>query len=223
MNINDYQTIVFDCDGVILDSNKVKTQAFYDTALTFGENAANRLVKFHVERGGVSRYEKFKWFIESLEPEDLAFNSGEPDLNELLSSYAKEVHKGLRNCQIAEGLAELRNKTESSTWLIVSGGDQSELRELFAERNIAQYFDGGIFGSPDTKEKILKRELDNKNLILPAVFIGDSKYDYTASESINGLDFIFVNKWSEVEDWESFCNFNHIPHLTSIKGLLLSN
>lgn len=222
-NIDSYKTIIFDCDGVILNSNKVKTEAFYNTALQFGRAAAERLVKYHIERGGISRYEKFQWFIDSLTEDDLSQSESEPNLDSLLATYASEVHKGLRSCEIAEGLAELRNKTEASTWLIVSGGDQAELRELFTERNIAQYFDGGIFGSPDTKETILKRELDNKNLILPAVFIGDSKYDYTASESINGLDFIFVNKWSEVEDWESFCNFNHIPHLTSIKSLLLSN
>ena len=223
MSLNDYKTIIFDCDGVVLNSNKVKTEAFYNTALQFGTAAAKRLVKYHVERGGISRYEKFQWFIDSLTEEDLAQSKSEPNLDSLLATYASEVHKGLRSCEVAEGLTELREKTKGSTWLIVSGGDQAELRELFTERKIAQYFDGGIFGSPDTKETILKRELDNKNLILPAVFIGDSKYDYTASESINGLDFIFVNKWSEVEDWESFCNFNHIPHLTSIKSLLLSN
>lgn len=222
-SVQDYKTIIFDCDGVVLNSNKIKTQAFYNTALAFGQAAAERLVKYHVERGGISRYKKFQWFIDNLNKEDLAQSKDQPNLDNLLSSYAAEVHKGLRNCQIAEGLTELREKTKDSIWLIVSGGDQAELRELFAERDIAQFFDGGIFGSPDTKETILKRELDNKNLTLPAVFIGDSKYDYIASKSINGLDFIFVNKWSEVEDWESFCNFNHIPHLTSIKGLLLSN
>lgn len=203
-SIKEYKTIIFDCDGVVLNSNKVKTEAFYNTALQFGRAAAERLVKYHIERGGISRYEKFQWFIDSLTEDDLAQSESEPNLDSLLATYASEVHKGLRSCEIAEGLAELRNKTEASTWLIVSGGDQAELRELFTERNIAQYFDGGIFGSPDTKEKILKRELDNKNLILPAVFIGDSQYDYTAVQSVGDMDFIFVTDWSEFIDYEQF-------------------
>ena len=30
-SINSYKSIVFDCDGVILNSNSIKVQAFYDT------------------------------------------------------------------------------------------------------------------------------------------------------------------------------------------------
>ena len=204
MELNNYKTIIFDCDGVVLNSNKVKTQAFYNTALAFGQAAAERLVKYHVERGGISRYKKFQWFIDNLNKEDLAQSKDQPNLDNLLSSYAAEVHKGLRSCQIAEGLTELREKTKDSIWLIVSGGDQAELRELFAERDIAQFFDGGIFGSPDSKEIIMSREREQGNIKLPAVFIGDSQYDYTAVESVGEIDFIFVTDWSEFDEYEQF-------------------
>lgn len=204
MELNNYKTIIFDCDGVVLNSNKVKTRAFYNTALAFGQAAAERLVKYHVERGGISRYKKFQWFIDNLNKEDLAQSKDQPNLDNLLSSYAAEVHKGLRSCQIAEGLTELREKTKDSIWLIVSGGDQAELHELFAERDIAQFFDGGIFGSPDSKEIIMSREREQGNIKLPAVFIGDSQYDYTAVESVGDIDFIFVTDWSEFDEYEQF-------------------
>lgn len=203
-SINNYKTIIFDCDGVVLNSNKVKTQAFYNTALAFGQVAAERLVRYHVKRGGISRYEKFQWFIDNLDNEDLVQSNDEPNLDKLLENYGAEVYKGLRNCQIAEGLTELREKTKGSTWLIVSGGDQTELRDLFAERNIAQFFDGGIFGSPDSKEVIMNRECEQGNITLPAVFVGDSKYDYTAVESVGDIDFIFVTDWSEFDDYKDF-------------------
>tara|TARA_R110000765_G_scaffold76266_1_gene149452 strand:- start:2009 stop:2674 length:666 start_codon:yes stop_codon:yes gene_type:complete len=204
MELNNYKTIIFDCDGVVLNSNKVKTQAFYNTALAFGQAAAERLVKYHVERGGISRYKKFQWFIDNLNKEDLAQSKDQPNLDNLLSSYAAEVHKGLRSCHIAEGLTELREKTKDSIWLIVSGGDQAELRELFAERDIAQFFDGGIFGSPDSKEVIMNREREQGNIKSPAVFIGDSQYDYTAVESVGDIDFIFVTDWSEFDEYKQF-------------------
>ncbi|UQB43268.1 hypothetical protein JX580_05170 [Thiomicrospira microaerophila] len=41
--------------------------------------------------------------------------------------------------------------TPRANWLIVSGGDQQELRGVFAARDLAKYFEGGIFGSPETK------------------------------------------------------------------------
>jgi len=57
--LNEYQTLVFDCDGVVLNSNKIKTQAFYEAAKHFGHESAQALVDYPVANGGISRYAKF--------------------------------------------------------------------------------------------------------------------------------------------------------------------
>lgn len=202
--IQTYETLVFDCDGVVLDSNKVKTQAFYQAALPYGEPAAQALVQYHVAHGGVSRYKKFAHFLDVLVPEHSNTADG-PDLDALLAAYAAAVQEGLLQCQIAEGLAELRAATPNARRLIVSGGDQAELRTVFARRGIAEWFDGGIFGSPDTKDEILARELANGNIRGRALFIGDSKYDFEAATRA-GLDFTFVSQWSEVKEHKKWCD-----------------
>ena len=53
-------------------------------------------------------------------------------------------------------------------WLVASGGDQAELHDVFEKRGISHLFNGGIFGSPDTKEQILLREkeLGKSNFLL---------------------------------------------------------
>ncbi|HEY0924868.1 HAD family hydrolase [Rheinheimera pacifica] len=214
MKVTDYQTLVFDCDGVVLHSNKVKTEAFLKAALPYGEAAANQLVNYHVARGGISRYKKFEWFLHNV----VAEQDG-PKLEQLLEAYAAEVKDGLLTCEIADGLEQLREKTQHTNWLIVSGGDQQELREIFAARGIAELFDGGIFGSPDSKDIILTRELTNNNIRLPALFLGDSKYDYQAATTA-GLHFIFLKKWSEVQDFESWCDENYIENCLSLNELL---
>ncbi|MGP9675260.1 MULTISPECIES: HAD family hydrolase [unclassified Halomonas] len=193
-NITDYNTFVFDCDGVLLNSNMVKTNAFYQAVLPYGEAAAKQLVEYHVQNGGISRYKKFAYFLENI----VNKNQEGPDLDLLLSRYATEVLDGLMSCDIADGLAELREKTGHARWLIASGGDQEELREVFRARNIAFFFDGGIFGSPDTKEDILSRELKLNGRYQPALFIGDSKYDFLVAKKFN-MDFAYVSCWSE---WE---------------------
>ena len=60
MQFNDIKSIVFDCDGVVLNSNKLKTQAFYNAALPYGEKAAIALVSYHIKNGGISRNHKFE-------------------------------------------------------------------------------------------------------------------------------------------------------------------
>ena len=61
-----YSHLFFDCDGVILNSNKIKTDAFYKLALNFGELQAQKLVNHHLENGGISRYEKIKFFQKNI-------------------------------------------------------------------------------------------------------------------------------------------------------------
>lgn len=214
MKLDNYQTLVFDCDGVILNSNKVKTDAFFKAALPYGEAAARQLVEYHIERGGISRYKKFEWFLSNI----VADNQG-PKIDQLLKAYANEVYEGLLTCDIAPGLDRLREKTEGANWLIVSGGDQNELRKIFHNRKINHFFDK-IFGSPDSKETILSREKESGNLNYPALFIGDSRYDHIAASKAQ-LDFIFLSGWSEFKEWKHYCETNKILHLKSISELVI--
>lgn len=218
MNITDYKTLVFDCDGVILDSNKVKTQAFYNAALPYGEAAAQALVDYHVANGGISRYRKFEYFLETVVAQHAAGVSG-PDLQTLLDAYAASVRLGLLNCTVAAGLAELRAATPDARWLIVSGGDQAELREVFTQRRLADMFDGGIFGSPASKDEILSSQLANSNIRPRALFIGDSRYDHVASAGA-GLDFLFVSRWTEFPGWQAYCEENALTCIQAIENLL---
>lgn len=215
--VNDYATLVFDCDGVVLDSNKVKTEAFYQATLPYGEAAARAMVDYHVANGGVSRYKKFAYFLEQIAPAHA--ERQDPDLDALLQAYAGHVRDGLLSCEMAPGLETLRQQIPDARWLIVSGGDQSELRDVFTQRGIAGWFDGGIFGSPDTKDEILARELASANIQQPALFLGDSKYDHQAALAA-GLDFVFISGWSEVVDWAAWIAGQGISTVDSIQSLM---
>lgn len=216
-NLKSYATLVFDCDGVILDSNKIKTKAFYETTIVYGEAAAREMVNYHLANGGVSRYKKFAYFLENIAPK---YSLRKDLLMEyLLKSYAEHVRIGLLNCDVAPGLKELRHHTHNSRWMIVSGGDQEELRDVFKKRGIADWFDGGIFGSPNTKDEILSRELLCRNITKPALFLGDSKYDFEAASNAD-MDFVFLNAWTEVIDWQDWIVDYDIYSLFNIESLL---
>ncbi len=210
-----YKTIIFDCDGVILDSNKVKTSAFYAAALPWGRKAADDLVEYHVTNGGISRYKKFDHFLRHI----IGKSVEEHELQILLDVYARGVRTGLQTCDVAMGLHELRAATPDARWLVVSGGDQSELRDIFAERALAHLFDGGIYGSPDTKDVILARETSNGSIESPAVFLGDSCYDYV-SASKSGINFIFLSGWTEFKEWEVFFAHKEVDIVTELRFLL---
>jgi phosphoglycolate phosphatase-like HAD superfamily hydrolase len=222
LNLESYATLVFDCDGVVLDSNRIKTEAFRAAAQPWGEAAAEALVAHHVANGGISRHRKFAHFLETILPEhvrDVVPGRDGPDLDDLLAAYAQAVRSGLLSCDVAEGLQTLRTATSHARWCIVSGGDQAELREIFAARGLDDLFDGGIFGSPDSKDMIFSRELSSEFIQVPALFLGDSRYDYEAAARA-GLDFVFISAWSEVVDWPQFVAKNHLYAVNYVRDLL---
>jgi len=215
-SIKDYQTVIFDCDGVILNSNNIKTQAFYETVLSYGEDVANDLVKYHIQNGGISRYQKFEFFLNNI----VGCGVSEERIGELLLCFSKKTKHALLQCEISSGIFKLRQELDSD-WLVISGGDHEEINEVFTSRKIDSLFcESCIFGSPDSKEVIFDREIKLSRIKQPALFIGDSRYDHQVA-SANSVDFIFLSDWTDLLDWKEYTNLHSISTYGSIKDLLL--
>lgn len=219
LEINQYKTIVFDCDGVILNSNKTKVQAYYDVAKRMGgtDAQAHALVEHHVTKGSFPRNGKIEYYFQHILKQILT-----PELmQQYLEAFDDILDVALMKCEVAHGLKELKAATPQARWMLLSGGDQAELRRVFPKRNLAHFFEAGIFGGPDKKEDVLAREKSNGNILFPALFVGDSKYDYQAAAGA-GLDFVFLSDWTEVSDWIGFCQTNQIRVMQSIEMLIKS-
>ena len=217
IDLKQYKSMVFDCDGVVLNSNVVKTEAYFRTAKNLGatDDQAQALVDYHVKLGGISRYYKFDWYVREVLKKPVT----DAAIKALLDGFSQELTMGLMQCNLAKGIFDLREATPNAKWSILSGGDQQEIRALFAKRKIAHLFDGGLFGSPDNKDEVLAREKSNGNLQFPALFLGDAKYDFEAA-SRAGLDFIFLSDWTEVPYWQAYCAQHKITVLDNISQLL---
>jgi phosphoglycolate phosphatase-like HAD superfamily hydrolase len=116
---------------------------------------------------------------------------------------------GLMDCEVAKDLKTLKILTKHAKVMVTSGSDEVELRDVLINRNLINYFEGGVFGSPNSKEQIFAREIENKNIIKPAVFIGDSNYDYQVAKKID-IDFIFISQLTDVNNYRVWCFFNNI-------------
>lgn len=218
LNLSKYKTIVFDCDGVVLNSNKIKVQAYFEVAKRNGatDAQAQALADHHVAKGSFPRNGKIAWYIEEILKQTATPQAMQP----YLDTFAVVLDEALMNCEIASGLLDLKTATKHARWMLLSGGDQKELRHIFAKRNLADLFEAGIFGGPDIKEDVLEREISHGNLQLPALFVGDSKYDYQASTGA-GLDFVFLSDWTEVTDWKDFCEQENVNTVRNLGVLII--
>lgn len=215
LDLKQYRALVFDCDGVLLNSNEMKSRAFHAVATRFGAELADRFLAYHQAHGGVSRYVKFRYLVEHM----LGL-PGDGDLVEvLLEDYAREVRSGLLTCDEAPGLRSLREHTANAAWSVASGGAEAELRDVFQARGLDALFDGGIYGSPTNKFDILRRIFADGSLSRPALFLGDSQYDHECAVA-NDLEFVFVSGWTEFREWRKYCADHGVDAVDSPAQLL---
>jgi len=200
-----YDYAVFDCDGVILDSNRLKTEAFARALEGDSEKYIDKMIAYHKANGGVSRYKKFRYYFQEINPhEDVEKNA-----KKAISRFAEIVYEGLMKCDYITGAVDFikQVKEKGLQLFVVSGSDQEELREVFSKRGIASLFIA-IYGSPFTKIENMNKVIAKVDAQKRGIFFGDSKLDMEAAEEF-GLDFIFVSGASEWSEGVSLVNKKH--------------
>jgi len=193
ININKYDFFIFDCDGVILDSNKLKSNAFTEALPDEPPDLVAEFVEYHKENGGISRYEKFRYYFEGMKKQVEA----EAKIEKALNNFAVIVSQGLISCNYIPGALEfIENLFKiNKRMFVVSGSDENELIQVFIKRGIDHYFKK-IYGSPANKIENTSKVVSNMKKPIIGFFFGDSKSDYDAAKKY-GLDFIFVKDYSE--------------------------
>ncbi len=170
--------VVFDCDGVLIESVEIKTEAF--VALYPDHPEHHRAIVDHHQRHlGASRFEKFRWIEEHL----LGRVPGRDRLQELGTAFSRLVFERARECPEVQGTTALLDLLErlAIPRFIASGIPEEELVRLVTARGWAGRF-AGIHGSPRRKEPILRAlaaDLDVKPEAL--LFLGDGRTDYDAA------------------------------------------
>lgn len=209
-----FDFVVFDCDGVILDSNPIKTKAFRHAIDEYPEELVERLVAYHLEHGGVSRYDKFTYFFETLVGEP-----SERGMQQALSRFEQYCKTELLTAEFIPGsVGYIRRLSRNNVPLfVVSGSDQQELREVLAARNLAECF-REIRGSPTSKGQNLENILEAYDLEGKGVYFGDAKLDCEIARNA-GMEFVLVWGASDWQDGKSFCESLGIRCIKDFTGL----
>ena len=186
------QAIVFDCDGVILDSVPVKTRAFARLAEPYGPEARDRFVMYHSLHGGVSRYRKFEWFFREVLGREISPEESR-EWGERFAAYALDE---VRRCALIPGIEETLERWHARLPLYVcSGAPDAEVRLVLEERGLSGYF-RGIHGSTPAKAELLARIVREARLD-PAdvLMVGDAATDRNAAEEVGTQFYGIGPEW----------------------------
>ena len=173
------KTILWDFDGVILNSMKIKGDGFIELFKEYDNKYLLELEKYHYENGGVSRFDKIRYFYSEI----IKKNITESEIIKLADKFAKIIEIKLydKNNLISETVVFIRNNYKKYNFHIVSGAENIELNNLCDNFALTQYFKS-IDGSP-TKKNILVQDIIEKYNYKKeeTVLIGDAMTDYNAS------------------------------------------
>jgi len=184
-----WDVVFFDFDGVILDSVDVKTQAFAQMFKQYGSEIENAVVNYHLKNGGVSRYEKFRYYYEQL----LNRKISEEQLDVLGEQFSRLVIEKVIASQYIPGALETIKSLSSNNipMFIVSGTPEDEIRLIVSRKGLSSYFEE-VHGSPGEKWKITYDILQRRALSPDkGIFVGDALSDYEAAK-VNGLHFLGI-------------------------------
>ena len=170
--------VIFDFDGIVLESADIKTEAFPEL---FAEHPEHQeaIRAYHLAHQGISRFRKFEWiYAERLrQPLDAATSQA---LGERFSALVMEK---ILAAPFVPGARELLDllRARGVPMAIVSGTPQDELDDITARRGLRHYFEA-IVGSP-TEKPVAVRELLARYRLSPqqAVFLGDGLSDHKAA------------------------------------------
>ena len=177
-----YQAIFFDFDGVLVESLKIKTEAFRELFKEFGEDVVKKVVAHHLAKTGVARSIKIKEAYERF----LGVALSDDAIAKLAQTYSDLVETKVIACAWVPGAKELLEDLVGDIPLfIVSGTPQDELERIVSARRMERYF-ASVHGSPRKKADILATLLELHKLQADnCLMIGDGLTDLNAADQVS--------------------------------------
>jgi phosphoglycolate phosphatase-like HAD superfamily hydrolase len=190
------KNIIFDYDGTIADSVNIKTEAFAELYRNYGKDIESKVVKYHLNNGGVSRFEKFKYYHK----EFLNIDLDEGKIQELAQKFSKLVTNKVVHSPYIPGAFEfISNNYKKYNMFISTATPTDEIKEILSRKNLTLYFKD-IKGSPESKVAHVKQIISNNNYFSnETVYIGDSGSDKDAAHH-NEISFIAISNTNKFQN-----------------------
>lgn len=176
--------VVFDFDGVILESVEIKTEAFLALFADRPEHHG-AIRDLHHRLGGISRGVK----IELIHRDILGLPLSPADKAALEARFARLVVDRVLACPMVPGVEDALCALHRAgvPLFVASGTPEEELRALVRGRGLAPWF-RAVYGSPRSKTVLL--ELIAASVGVPGsalLMIGDALTDHEAAVSVGAL------------------------------------
>jgi len=171
------RAIILDFDGVILESNHLKTAAFEAVFARFPEHA-EAMMAYHRAHVSDSRFAKFAHLVTTR----LGREAQDPLIGELADAFSAHMLASITVCPMVAGAQAFLDQVSSAVPVfLASVTPQVELDAILTRRGLDAYFTR-VYGCPPwTKAGAIQNILGGLGGPDGVVFIGDSAGDQRAA------------------------------------------
>lgn len=180
------KAIVFDFDGVIVESNQIKHEAFEEIFKDYPAKLSE-IMQYHRSHNAVDRYKKFAHIAQNI----LMLPGDTQDTEKKWADrFATLTREKIIQCQFVEGAESLLDYLKGRIPMyLASATPKSELDIILMARNLETFFTQ-VYGSPAVKSEVLKNiRQDGGFKSNELLFVGDSKEDLDSALSA-GVSFV---------------------------------
>lgn len=171
------RALILDFDGVILESNHLKTDAFEAVFARFPVHAAT-MMAYHRAHVSASRFAKFTHLV----THHLGRDAQDPLVGELADAFSAHMLAGIAVCPMVPGAQAFLDRVSAVVPVfLASVTPQAELEAILTLRGFDRHF-ARVYGCPPwTKAGAIRDILAGLGGTDGVVFIGDSAGDQRAA------------------------------------------
>lgn len=141
-----YDHFIFDCDGVVLDSNEIKKCNIREAVKEhIDAERLEEFLQFFTQGNGRPREVKIRRYFDD-----------ESIINTILKRYNDLNLGALRRAPVIAGIVEVLKvlKQAGAHSIVLSGAEEDELRDILGSKGLLEYF-SSIYGGPKDKKSHL--------------------------------------------------------------------
>lgn len=200
---DEIRAVVFDFDGVLVNSVELKNDAMVQAFSNFGDDFAESVLAYH-KKHGTNRYETAAYVQEELGIEDPDF------VNTYAQKYSDIVEEQIVKMPFYHGADSLIIELAKTMPVFISTGTPEKEIIQILRRKCSMHLFTDVYGSPDKKEEHFSKIFDQTKLSPNNIlFIGDMPSDYMVAKNV-GVNFLGYN----------FYNHHLYPEVENIEKIL---
>ncbi|MDP3704526.1 MAG: HAD family hydrolase [Legionellaceae bacterium] len=195
--LTSFDLIIFDLDGVIIDSNHLKIACMRDALGDFNRDVVESYLQDFSKNFGQPRLFHFKNLYYNTLGRDGDFDAFYQCYASRYAALLDERYCNAALCEHADDAITLLAESDLKLF-VATGTNTNEAEKVLKHKQLHHYFEG-IYGSPREKVNIISTLLTQQPILKEKVlFIGDAAHDALCAQE-NQIPFLFVEHYALIE------------------------